>query len=62
MIGLTSASELIVRHTAGSTDALLVLTRLAGGSLREPASKQGLFALRPSWDALPMEGVFPLAV
>ncbi|KAH6971662.1 amidase signature domain-containing protein [Ilyonectria sp. MPI-CAGE-AT-0026] len=33
-----------------------------GGSLREPASKQGLFALRPSWDALPMEGVFPLAV
>ncbi|KPM45590.1 hypothetical protein AK830_g921 [Neonectria ditissima] len=33
-----------------------------GGSLREPCSKQGLFGLRPSWGALSMDGIFPLAV
>jgi hypothetical protein len=32
-----------------------------GGSLREPASKNGLFAIRPTWGSLPMDGIFPLA-
>ncbi|KAH6671843.1 amidase signature domain-containing protein [Halenospora varia] len=35
--------------------------KIAGGSIPEPASKQGLFGVRPTFGAQSMKGIFPLA-
>lgn len=53
-------SLLIVRFLRLSRIILTVINA-AGGSIREPAAKQGLFGIRPTFGSISLDGVFPLA-